>query len=35
VLGANPRDLGLQRGISGKSLLKQWFFAQKEVEEHV
>jgi heterodisulfide reductase subunit B len=35
VLGADPRDLGLQRGISGKSLLKQWFFAQKEVEEHV
>ena len=35
ALGGDFRGLGLQRCISGGSLVKQWFTAQKEVAAHV
>jgi heterodisulfide reductase subunit B len=35
ALGAEPRQLGLQRAISGRALVKQWFPSPKEVAAHV
>ncbi len=38
VLGGTPKELGLNRGISGSQKIKQWFSSQssqKEVEVHV
>ncbi len=35
ALGGDPRDLGIQRGISGTAAIKQWFRPAKEVAAHV
>lgn len=35
ALGGTPKELGLERGVSGERSIKQWFFSQKEVETYV